>query len=265
MAFALAWGSPIVFTFTLNWFAVGHFGVQPQAWRRPNRLEDLSDLVTNLGVAGGHFALIFKTLAVPVVLGLMAIAGCLAVRSLRKHAVVLLLAILAMAGLESLATIVQGYVIPFRSSMWVWAVIVMAISYLIGAGPRIVTMTAVAAAVSVTVSGSLYWANSVATKQALLADYDAVQSQLGRLLVKNPEADVLIVGSARAWKWWVFTQQATYLRSRTIDEFGVKPRLCRPPRCRVATKPEAYAAADSHVVMVGKRIAVRPPAGRGKD
>ncbi len=255
-------GSSIAVTFSINWLAFGIFGVKPQLWRQPNRLEDLDTLVTNLGRTGAHFGMIFTTLTVPVVLGLAAMAACLAVQSLRQHTVGLVLATVVVAGLESATTLVVGYVIPFRSSMWVWVVIVMAISYLFGAGRRILTVVAAAAAVAVAVSGSLYWANSVATKQALLADYDAVQSQLGRMLVENPGAGVVIVGSAQDWKWPVFIHQATYLQSRTVDEFGVRPLFCRPPGCRESTQPEVYAG-DANVVMLGERIAVRPPASRG--
>ncbi len=264
VAFVLAWGSSIAVTFTLNWLAFGVFGLKPQLWRQPNRLEDLNTLATNLGRIGNHFTQILVILTVPVLLGLVAMAGCLAVRSLRQNTVGLVLATVVVAGLESVTTLILGYVIPFRSSMWVWVVIVMAISYLFGAGRRIIRVVAAAAAVAVAVSGSLYWGKSVATKQALLAEYDAVQSQLGRLLVENPGADVLIVGSARDWKWWGFIHQATYLRSRTVDEFGVRLRFCRPPRCRVSTRPEVYVS-ESNVFKVGKRIAVRPPASRGPD
>lgn len=261
VAFGVAWATSILVTFTLNWFAFGRFGVQPQPWRKPNQLEDLSDLVTNLGVAGGHFALIFTTLTVPIVLGLLAIAGCLAIRALRKDAVILVLATLVMAVLESVSTIVGGFVTPFRSSMWVWVVIVVAISYLMRAGRRLLTIVAGVAAATVFASGSFYWGNSVVAKQALLEKYDAIESRLGTLLGENPGAQVLIVGSARDWKWPIFAQQATYLQSRTIDEYGVKPRHCRPPRCKVSTRPEVYAGES--VVKVGKRIAVRPPASRG--
>jgi hypothetical protein len=262
IAFVGAWGASIAVTFTLNWFAFGVFGVEPQAWRKPNPLEDVNDLFTNLGVAGGHFALIFTTLPVPILLGLAAIAGCLAVRSLRKHAVVLLLATLVMAGLESVSTIVGGFVTPFRSSMWVWVVIVVAISYLITAGRGVRAVIAAAAAAAVAVSGSLYWAGSVATKQERLSEYDGIASDLGRVLADKPGARITIVGSERDWKWPIFAQQATYLQSRTIDEYGIKPSLCKPARCRLARDPDVVRR-DSNVFVVGKRIVVRPPASRG--
>lgn len=264
VAFVAAWGAAIAVTFTINWFAFGLFGVKPQAWRQPNRLEDLGDLVTNLGRIGAHFASIFTTLAVPVVLGLVAVAGCLAVRSLRPQAVGLVGATLVVAGLESVTTLVVGYVIPFRSSMWVWVVIVMPIAYLMRAGWQILTVTAASAAAVVAISGSLCWGASVVSKQELLSEYDAVQVQLGRLLAENPGAQVLIVGSGRDWKWPFFFHQATYLQSRTFDEHGFRPQFCRPPRCQLSLRPEVYAS-DSYAVLVGKHIAVRPPASRGPD
>lgn len=258
VCFCVVWLGGILVTFTLDWFAFGVFGVRPQAWRKPNELASLADLVQNLGVVGTHFRMLIEATPIAVVFGLAAIIIRLLVPALRASGVHLLLSVLLLSGLESLSTIQAGFLTPYRSSMWVWVVIVYAVFGLRDLTPRVWKVAAVIGLVVVLSSGSRYWVHSVEETQRRLEVYDGLVWNTKKLLKKSGTTEVAIVGSEEDWGYFVFTQQATYLRSRTAFETGVTPIFCRPPTCALAG-PEVMSEPDD-VFVDGDSVVIRPPA-----
>ena len=259
LTFCVAWAGSVLVTFTLNWFAFGAFGVRPQAWRKPNQLASVADLVQNLGEVGTHFRMVFEATPVPVVLGLASIVVFLMLPAFRSWGVLLLLSVLLMSVVESLSTIQAGFLTPYRSSMWVWVVIVVAVFGLTELKPRHGRALAAIGLTMVLASGSAYWIQTVAEHQQRLDTYDDMAEQTRNLLPESGSNKVVIVGSKRDWGHYVFSQQATYLRSRTAFETGVTPTYCRAPRCGLARDREVIGN-KRDVFVHDDVVVVRPPA-----
>ena len=259
LAFCAAWVGSVLVTFTLNWFAFGTFGVKPQAWRKPNELESFADLVFNLGVVGTHFRMVVEGTPVALVLGVLALVGCLVSPTLRSSGILLLLSVLLMAVLESLTTIQAGFLTPYRSSMWVWVVAVVAILWLAELPVRRAYLITAAGLSAVVVSGCLYWSTAVSDHQRRLDEYDAMAWRVRVLAEKTGLTKAAIVGSQHDWTYWMFTQQASYLRSRTAFETGITPRRCQPANCGLSRDPKVIDK-KADVFVRGNYIVIRPPA-----
>ena len=248
VAFGLSWAASILVVFTLNWFTFGVFGVQAQYWREPHPLNGVGDLLHNLGVTLGHFASIMQTLTVPVLLGVAAVVTCLCIRGRRKHALTLIAAVVVMAGLESMTTIVAGFATPFRSSMWVWTAIIVALAELArAANRRIYPMAAGVAAVAVALSGCLYWGASVSDKQRRLASStlsstgldDSTRtiqgpvsglsevSETGRILRSEAMWSTCAPDDRPAWRE-VLRLRTQDVQARQGSEHLRTPRICLP-------------------------------------
>jgi len=259
VGFCVVWVGAIVVTFTLNWFSFGTFGVRPQAWRKPNELASFADLVQNLGAVGTHFQMVIEATPVAVILGLASILVRLLLPALRTSGVLLLLSVLVMSALESLSTIQAGFLTPYRSSMWVWVVVVVAVFGLTELTPRAGRILAAVGLIVVLASGSTYWIHSVSEHQQRLDTYDEMAWRTKQLLEKSGSTKAVIVGSKRDWSYYVFLQQATYLRSRTAFETGVTPSYCRPATCALARDPDVIDE-RSDVFVDRDRVIIRPPA-----
>lgn len=240
IAFCGLWVAAVLVMFTLNWWGFGVFGLKPQAWRLPNPARGIDDVVENLGRTGRHFRDVAVTMPWPLVVGLVAVAFCLARPTLRKQAVVLLLGLVVAAGLESVGTVVGGFLVPFRSSGWIWVGLVVAISWLAQGGRKGWTVLSVAAMAAVAVDGAVFWHDVMTQRQATLADYDRLDRRLGSLLASHPQARVLVVGTAEDWKDSTYAAGATYLRGRTLHQYGVRATFCRLPTCTAPVDPRAF-------------------------
>ena len=164
-----------------------------------------------------------------------------------------------MAGLELLSTIQGGYMTPFRSSMWLWLVIVVAVLWVTEIPLRQAALFGVAGLCIVAVSGSLYWMQSVSDHQRRLDRFDAMAWRVGQLIEKAGTERVVIVGSDKDWRYYLFTQEAALLRSRTAFENGITPRYCRPKSCALA-RDRKVIDKKVDVFVRDDYVVIRPPA-----
>lgn len=258
--FCVTWVTSALVMFTLNWVGFGVFGLRVQAWRQPNPVHDLGDLVVNLGRAGSHFRDVGQQIALPVLLGSLALVVCLWTRTLRKPGVVLLVTVVVAAGLESSGTVVGGFVVAFRSSMWVWVCLVVAVSWLAQLPRRRWRLVSAAATAAIALSGAVYWHVLVSDRQAQLAAYDRIDQQVAGLLEKHPGARVMIVGSPEDWDNSYFRAEAQYVHGRTLFEHGARAAYCNPTSCPAARDQQVL---EQQVGLYdGDQITVRPPPGK---
>lgn len=260
IAFCAAWVASVLVMFTLNWFGFGVFGLRVQAWRQPNPLHDVGDLVVNLGRTGSHFRDVGQQLALPVILGLLALVVGLWTRALRKRGVVLLLTVVVAAGLESSGTLVGGIIVAFRSSMWVWVSLVVAVSLLAKLPRRRWRLASAVALAAIAACGAVYGHVLVGQRQTQLAAYDGVDQQVAGLLEKYPRAPVMIVGSPDDWGNSYFRAEAQYLHGRILFEHGSRAAYCNPTLCAAAR--EAKVLERRVGLYHGDEITVRPPPGK---
>ena len=257
LAYCATWAAAVLVMFALNWFQYGIFGLQVQAWRQPNPVHGIDDLVVNLGRAEGHFRDVGQQLALPVTLAVLALLACLVTRRLRTQGVVLAVTIVVAAGLESSGTITGGFLVALRSSLWVWVALVVAVSWLALLPQRSWRLAAATGVAAIAVCGAAYSHAIVSERQAQLAKYDRLESQVSRLLESHPGARVLIVGSPEDWANSYFRAEAQYLHGRTLFAHGVRAAYCNPSGCAAARDPDVLGREAG--LYHGDTITVRPP------
>jgi hypothetical protein len=259
ITFCATWVASVLVMFTLNWIGFGVFGLRVQAWRQPNPVRGVGDLVVNLGRVERHLHDVGQQLTVPLLLGLLALAVCIWTRTLRKQGVVLLVTVVVAAGLESSGTVVSGILVAFRVSMWVWVCLVVAVSWLAQLPRRHWRLVSAAAMAALAVWGAVYGHTLVSDRQARLAAYDDIDQQVSGLLHEHPGAKVMVVGSRSDWANSYFGAEAQYLNGRTRFEHGVRATYCYPAWCPAARDPSVLQRRVS--LYDGNQITMRPPPG----
>jgi hypothetical protein len=259
--------------FGLNEQAFGKFGIEVRPWRKPNQLRDLHSLWVNIKRYLLQVDHLVHATAIPMIIGLCALAACLSVPTLRRRAIRFILALAVTLGLEAGPTILNGVLTAYRGSWWAWFLPVVPLVWLAReqaypwlrdgsvSGPRIAKAVAVLALVAVGLLGIRHWREAIHYNQHRLALYNTVERQLGHTVKQYPSDRVLIYGDAADWRQDAFTQEAQYLTVRANYSYGITITNCRPPACNIAQRPTVAAQIrrGDQVIRTPGFILVVPP------
>jgi hypothetical protein len=249
----------VLTVFALNWRLFGHFGVKLQAWRNPNKLRSLSDLVQNLGTYARDWHDVMAQAGYAVVAGLICLAICLVVGSLRHRAVVLALSILVVAGLEAATTLVEGVGTPFRGRLWIWVAAAVAITWAVAGTRRQLRALGAAALVVAVSSGAVYWSSMVSNHEQRLPVIESAVARIVHVADRHPGASVVVYGTQQDWTRRAYKQTAWLLGKRAWYAGAVKVRRCHPKVCERIGSDALAAHVGETVFAFHDRVVVVPP------
>ncbi|CAN7147756.1 hypothetical protein LJR027_000029 [Terrabacter sp. LjRoot27] len=228
--FVAAYGVGILTVYAFNWLAFGTFGLTISAWRRPNPLESLDDLVTNLARYGTQFASLMGLLGWAAVVAVVCLVWALVDASTRRAAVVVLGAVLLVVGLEAGLTIYSGVVTGTRASLWAWPAVCLPAALLLK-GIRPSRIAGVVALAIIAVVGVLSWRTDLGEHRATRDQYDVIVSDTAAVVGQHPD-DAVVMWMEPRWKATAQgTMTAVTVRSMLYDQQGLYPRWCAPAEC----------------------------------
>ncbi|MFL6060210.1 MAG: hypothetical protein ACJ72E_03190 [Marmoricola sp.] len=247
-----------VVVFTLNAISFGHFGIVARPWRNPNPVHGPGDLFENIGRALDQLGGLFTSSRMPLILGLLALATCIALPALRERGLKMAALVVIGLGVQSSATVLTGVTTPYRSMGWIWFVVVLLLIWLFEEVrprrsvetserrpvERWIPLAALLALLAVGGWGARYWQNAIDHDQRRRVVLQRVLDQLEETVAANPGLRVVVVGTPSDWANPAFTQQAQYLSMKAFQDAGIRSSNCRPPVCAVSTRAGVLARAD---------------------
>jgi hypothetical protein len=245
--------------YTLNWFAFGHFGVEIAAWRHPNPLTGVHDLVVN----AARFKRALLRLVVPlwpaVVVGAAAAVVGWFDAAVRPRLVRFALGVAVVVGLEAAQTLATGVVTDDRGQLWAWFTALVPAALLLRASPPRRWVGAAGLAV-LAVVGVLAWRADIGAHQATREQYAAIATEATRPLADGSRRPVVVYQPPDVRATSAGGIMAASLRL-TVREAagGVMPRWCRGSECtRLAALPPGQYVLDLGSV-VGVVVPPVPP------
>jgi len=230
VGFLAGFAAGTLVAFTLNAWAFGRFGVEIATWRNPNPVASPHDLLVNGKRLVRQLVVLSLTLGPAAAVGVAAgILGLLDER-VRPALLRVAAAVVVVAGLECLQTVVTGVRVNVRGSLWAWLALVVPAGLLL-AGSQWSRRAGAAALVALTVLGVQAWRWDLGVHQDTRANYDAIVS-----------AAVATRGADPGWEV-VFHQDPEHrrtargqitegtLRMMFHDQAGIVVRWCRGEEC----------------------------------
>ncbi|RNL64070.1 hypothetical protein EFK50_05845 [Nocardioides marmoriginsengisoli] len=266
VVFGLAYVASALVVFTLNQIAFGTFGIEPMAWRRPNPLHDLGDVGQNLRTYADSVGELVGSTTIPIALGALGVAVCLALPRLRARGLRLVLLVVALLGVQAATTIASGTFTPYRSNAWLWLLVVVPFVWIARetSARQWGRAAAVVALVVVGSWGIRYWQAAVEYSQDRREHYQRIEDRVVAEARKAPYDAIYLLGSEEDWRRGLFRQETQYLSEKTRADHGITLLGCHPPSCRLGSRPSVVAriAAGRHVMRTGDYIVVVPSAAR---
>ena len=257
IGFVLSYGFGVLTVYTLNWFAFGEFGLAISAWRQPNPLRSMADLVENLDRYGRQFSAVAMLVGLAGAVGLVCMVWAVVDRRTRRPGIVTLCATLVAIAIEGGLTLVSGVVTGARASLWVWPAICIPAALLLK-GFRWSRVAGTVALVVISVVGTMAWRTDLDAHQATRIQYDALIRAGATVSAEHP--------GLRVVKWtdppWRTNARgnitAVTVTNMMWDQYRIYPEWCAPAECtRIAAA--AKQAPGANVLVVDDLVVVRIP------
>jgi hypothetical protein len=126
LVFALAFALGLLIIYSANYVAHGVFGVSLADWRAPNPLRTTADLAANVNTIARFGILVFQATGfgdlrlAGLISGLFAAALAVVARKEPLFAIYVLAGLTVGLGLLCLHMLLEGVLVPFRSTIFVW-------------------------------------------------------------------------------------------------------------------------------------------------
>ncbi len=255
--FVAAYGVGVLTVYAFNWLAFGTFGLTISAWRRPNPLESLDDLASNLSRYGTQFASLAALLGWAGVVAVASLVWALVDSSTRRSAVVVLGAVVVVVGLEAGLTVYSGVVTGTRASLWAWPAVCLPAALLLR-GIRASRVAGVVALALIALVGVLSWRVDLGDHRATRGQYDVIVSETAAAVQEHP-GDAVVMWMEPRWKATAQgNMTAVTVRSMVYDQLGISPRWCARATCpEIARAVQRDPSAD--VLRVDGLTVVRIP------
>lgn len=189
--FASAYVVGILVVFTLNDLRFGMFGLEIQSWRHPSALNSLSSLSHHLQTVGRTWGAVVRPATLPLIAGLAALIAVLAEARWRRRMLVLVLALIAGAGLSASSTILNGVDVPARAMGWIWPFLVLIAVWGLDALHSRVRVVGAAALAFVAVWSGLYAAYGTLGHQGDQNGLNALRSAVVAQYRENPGTPII--------------------------------------------------------------------------
>jgi hypothetical protein len=228
--FVGAYGVGVLTVYAFNWLAFGTFGLTISAWRRPNPLESLDDLTTNLARYGTQFASLLGLLGWAAVVAVVTLVWALVDSSTRRSTVIVLGAVIIVVALEAGLTVYSGVVTGTRASLWAWPAVCLPAALLLK-GIRPSRIAGIVGLAIIALVGVLSWRTDLGEHRATREQYDAIVNDTAAVVGQHPE-DAVVMWMEPRWKATAQgTMTAVTVRSMLYDQQGLYPRWCAPAEC----------------------------------
>ena len=228
--FVGAYGIGVLTVYAFNWLAFGTFGLTISTWRRPNPLESLDDLTTNLARYGTQFASLLGLLGWAAVVAVVTLVWALVDSSTRRSAFIVLGAVVVVVALEAALTVYSGVVTGTRASLWAWPAVCLPAALLLN-GIRPSRIAGVVGLAVIALVGVMSWRADLGEHRATREQYDAIVSDTASVVGQHPD-DVVVMWMEPRWKATAQgSMTAVTVRSMLYDQQGLYPRWCAPAEC----------------------------------
>ncbi|WP_330475529.1 hypothetical protein [Terrabacter sp. C0L_2] len=240
-------------SYTLNWVAYGHFGLDLPAWRQSNPATSIYALTTNAGrwlsAAGAMWAAQWWVAAV----GLVAVVLGWRDPAVRPRLQRLLVVLAVACGLDAAQTLATGIVTEARGQLWTWLVALLPVALLLvdrhdrpdrqrndgdapdeahGIRHRSVEHVATALLAVLAVAGVLSWRADIGAHQATRMQFAAIAEQATAHAPGGTTPTIVLWQDPAVRN----TRDGRLIASTMVMEVrqqtgGVVPRMCRGQEC----------------------------------
>jgi len=228
--FLVGFATGVVVVSVANLVAFGSFGPEIAAWRNPNQLGSLGDLLVNARRYKRQLLGIRTTLGPAGVVGLVSAVLALLDPRVRPVLLKVFLAVAVVAGLECAQTLVTGVRTNVRGSLWAWLAVVLPGALLL-AGSTWSRRAGQASLLVLAVIGLFAWRSDIGAHQATKRGYDDIVASAVQSSASDPAREVVFFQDPAERRTARGQITAGTLRMMFFEEAGVVVRWCRASEC----------------------------------
>lgn len=251
----------VLLVFSLNYIFHDHFTIQPASWRQATPLFANGTLDGNIDRYLSYFAAV-KSLWVALVAATAAFVLCIYFERRRRQCIIVLSYGCLLLGMDATLSIVSGLAIPLRSSLWLWVLICIPITFLIYDRRMWMAWVGLALAIPVLWVGLASWNSTYANSRTVYPAMNALGQQVSRVAAQNEGRfdSVIMFGDAHANAALRPLHSNRALRNYLYKEFKLYTSPCDPALCaRIETELAKRTEVPEWLLMEHKLVWVLSP------